>query len=224
MTRTCLKKTLRTSKRELKIRTDKCVAVFEKSFLGNCDGRDLIDHIDQLMEKGQIFKDGNTCYVSRLRFNGSDIVIKRYNHKGLIYSLRHTIKKSRGRRSWLNAHRLGILRIPTAGPVGFIEQMNGPIVWKSYFVTRYLEGQKLHDFLRDSNVTKQQRTKVIDQCRELLGKLDENLITHGDLKHTNILIGDDGPMLLDLDGMKAHKFKWFHKIRHAKDLSRIGVL
>jgi RIO-like serine/threonine protein kinase len=43
-------------------------------------------------------------------------------------------------------------------------------------------------------------------------------ITHGDLKHTNILITDNGPILTDLDGMNVHKWTWTYRIRQAKDL------
>ena len=46
-------------------------------------------------------------------------------------------------------------------------------------------------------------------------------ISHGDLKHTNILITNNGPVLTDLDAMKAYKWKWTCNLRQAKDLARL---
>ena len=91
-----------------------------------------------------------------MTWNGKDIVVKRYNHKGFIHSLRHTIKNSRARRGWLHGHRLGMLGIATPKPLAYIEQLKEKLIWKSYLVTEYVEGQKLYDFLQNSNTTKEQ--------------------------------------------------------------------
>ena len=37
-------------------------------------------------------------------------------------------------------------------PLAYIELRRGLLVWQSYLVTKYVEGQKLYDFLRNSNV------------------------------------------------------------------------
>jgi tRNA A-37 threonylcarbamoyl transferase component Bud32 len=172
------------------------------------------------MDEGQILKHGNTCYVSHLNCNGKEVVVKRYNHKGFTHSLRHTIKKSRARRGWLHGHRLGILDIATPKPLAFIEQLKTKLVWKSYLVTEYVEGQKLYDFLKNSDATKEQHQIINNQIKELLDELGKNHITHGDLKHTNILATDKGPILTDLDGMKVHKWGWRYKSSRVKDLQR----
>ena len=215
-----LKKCLRTGKRYLKIKTGEYLAVFDRSLCRQDQPLDFIEQIDALMDKGQILKNGNTCFVSHLRWNDKDIVVKRYNHKGFIHSLRHTIKGSRARRGWLHAHRLTMLQVPTPKPLAYIEQYSGPLVWKSYLVTEYVQGQKLYNFLQDSKVTDEQRSKITTQVNELLDKLGKYHITHGDLKHTNILITDNGLVLTDLDGMKVHKWNWTCNLRLAKDVDR----
>lgn len=147
-----VKKCLRTTKRYLKIKTNNFLAVFDKSFCEGDKPLDLIKQIDALMDKGQILKNGHTSFVSRLRWNDKNIVVKRYNHKGFIHSLRHTIKKSRARRNWLHAHRLRELNITTPRPLAYIEQRKGLLVWKSYLVTEYIKGRNFSDFLRDEKV------------------------------------------------------------------------
>ncbi|MGD8787465.1 MAG: lipopolysaccharide kinase InaA family protein [Phycisphaerales bacterium] len=214
-----LKKILRTNKRHLKIISNRYTAVFDRSF---CQQPfDFIEQIDSLMDEGHILKKGNTCYVSRLIWNGKDIVVKRYNHKGFIHSLRHTLKKSRALRGWLHGHRLGVLGIATPRPLAYIEQRKGKLVWKSYLVTEYVEGHKLHDFLHNHDISKEQHSVVIRQIKKLIDKMGKYLITHGDLKHTNILITNNGPFLTDLDGMKAHRWNWTYRIRKVKDCAHL---
>lgn len=217
-----LKKCLRTSKRLLQIKAGRYIAVFYRAFCQKAEPLDFIEQIDAMMDEGQILKKGKTCYVSRLMWNGKDVVVKRYNHRGFIHSLRHTIKKSRARKGWLHTHHLETLNIATPRPLAYIEQRRGLLIWKSYLVTEYVEGQKLYNFLRDDNITEQRRLNEIQRVMKLLDKLWKYRITHGDLKHTNILITDNGLVLTDLDGMKVHKWTWIYKHRRRKDLRRFS--
>ncbi|MHC4507986.1 MAG: lipopolysaccharide kinase InaA family protein [Planctomycetota bacterium] len=215
-----LRKCLRTSRRCRRIESGRCAAVFDKSFLGRAEAADFIRQIDAVMDEGKILKKGNTCFVSRLTWEGQDIVIKRYNHKGFIHSLRHTIKGSRARRGWLCAHRLVMLDIPTPKPLAFIERRKGRLILNSYLVTEFVEGKSLHDFLQDHNVAQEQRLKMARRVVSLLDQMAEHNITHGDLKHSNILVTGTGPVLTDLDGMKVHALGRQCRLRHLKDVKR----
>ena len=217
-----LKKCLRTSSRYLRIKTNGHTAVLDRDFYRQAEPLDFIEKIDTLMDEGQILKKGNTCYVSRLMWNGKDVVVKRYNHKGFIHSLRHTIKGSRARRGWLHAHRLRILNIATPNPLAYIEQRKGLLIWKSYLITQYVKGQRLYDFLRNDKVTQEQRSTASQQIKNLLDRMAKYRITHGDLKHINILIKENTPVLIDLDGMKVHRWNWIYKIKRSKDLVHFG--
>lgn len=217
-----LKKSLRTSKRYFKITDRQYTAVFDRVFCGEEKVSDFIEQIDKLMDAGEVLKNGRTCCVSRLTWNGNDVVIKRYNHKELFHSLRHTIKSSRARSCWIHGLRLGMLHIPTPKPMFFIERRKGLLIWESYLATEYVEGRRLYDFLRNENITEQQRLSVKQKVQELLDEMATNRITHGDLKHTNILITDDGPVLTDLDSMKLHRISWLYRIKRDKDIERFN--
>ncbi len=93
-------------------------------------------------------------------------------------------------------------------------------MWKSYLVTEYVDGQKLYHFLRNGSVTQQQRSAATRQIMDLLNNLGQYRITHGDLKHSNILITNNGPVLTDLDSMKVHRWNWIHRARQTRDITR----
>jgi tRNA A-37 threonylcarbamoyl transferase component Bud32 len=216
-----LKKSLRTNKRHIRIRHKRYVAVFDRNFCPEANIADFIERIDTFMDSGEILKNGNTCYVSRLSWNGREIVVKRFNHKGFIHSLRQTIRRSRARRCWLHGHRLGMLNISTPKPLAYIEYRRELLVWKSYLITEYVKGQKLYHFLRDQSIPEKQRSSILQQMNHLLDEMGEGRMTHGDLKHTNIIITKNGPVLTDLDSMRVHQWNWSYRIRRAKDLERI---
>jgi len=215
-----LKKSLRTNKRHIKIKAGRCPAVLDRSFCRGAEAVDFIKQIDSLMDGGQVLKNGRTCYLCRVRYNGKDIVVKRYNHKGLLHSLRHTVRACRARRGWLSANRLLMLNIPTAKPLAFIENYRGPLLWQSYLVTEFVDGQSLSSVLQDKNLTSEARLEKINEARLLLVSLAEHHITHGDLKHSNIFFTDSGPVLLDLDAMTAHRWNWYFQIKRRRDLQR----
>lgn len=213
-----LKKCLRTNKRHMQTVKYDHHTVARRDFFEKVDFTGFLQNIDELMQDGQILKDGNTCFVSRISLAGRDVVVKRYNCKGVIHSVRHTLKRSRARRNWLHAHRLRMLNIPTAKPLAFIEKRRLLIIYKSYFVTEYIDGQKLSDFLQDNSLLEKQRLSMVKKVTELLNKLSKHRITHGDLKHSNILIVDNKPMLMDLDSMTVHHSDWIFNIKRNKDL------
>jgi serine/threonine protein kinase len=96
------------------------------------------------------------------------------------------------------------------------------LVWESYLVTECVKGQRLYDFLRDDNVPEQQRSEAAEAVTELLNKLGEYHISHGDLKHSNILLAEKEAVLTDLDGMKVCRWNWMYRVRRRKDLRRFS--
>lgn len=213
-----IKKSLRTSKRYIKVTDKQYTAVFDRDFY-NAVTDDFIGRLDELMDAGTILKNGKTCYVSHFTRDDNDIAGKRYNHKGFIHSLRHTIKGSRARSCWKHGHRLRMLGIPTPKPLAFIERRRGFLVWESFLITEYVHGQRLYEYLRDENVS-EEHSSIKQKVKELLNEMAKNRITHGDLKHTNIIITQNGPVLTDLDSVRIHKMKWSAMRGIKKDLER----
>jgi tRNA A-37 threonylcarbamoyl transferase component Bud32 len=120
----------------------------------------------------------------------------------LWHSLRHTIKGSRARRNWLNAHRLLSLQIATPEPLGYVEQYRGLLLWQAYFIARFVGGPRVDEILRDEGVSESRKQCIHDLVLTLLRVMAEHGISHGDMKHTNLLYNGTDVVLMDLDAMR----------------------
>ncbi|NLK41545.1 MAG: hypothetical protein GX298_05775 [Planctomycetes bacterium] len=214
-----VKSALRNDERLCRIKTERYFAVFDKSDIDPSDINNFIHTLDQLTDSARLLKNGKTSFVTAVTLHGRNYVIKRYNPKGLWHQIRHTLKHSRARRGWLNARRLLQLGIPTPRPAGFIEEYNGFLLRRSWLITELAPGPKLYDYLADQEIPKEQKTKIIDKVFEILTLLDQYRITHGDLKHANLIVTSDGPTLIDLDSLKIHKTGLFYLYHRKKDLN-----
>lgn len=215
-----LHKYLRTNRLHQKIIKQGHILVIEKSF--SKQAHSLLENIDQWMEEGEVLKRGNTCFVSKVMLGETPVVIKRYNHKGFWHSFRHSIKRSRARRCWLFAHRLLLSQIATARPLAFMEKRWGKYIECSYFISEYVQGEDLQPFLSSPNKEEKLRRRVAHETKQLIEKLHLELISHGDLKHQNILLRDGKPILIDLDGMEVHRKKKKFLSRQKKDIKRFA--
>ena len=216
-----LKKTLRTCTHYIRQKHDCWCGVFDRHIFEHQDIDRLMDGINESMEAGEILKRGNTCFVSRIRLDGRDVVVKRYNHKGFWHSLRYTLKGSRAKKCWLFGHRLKWLGIGVAAPVAFIEQRHCGLIRQSYILNEMIKGQNIREHIRRPDLDEQTRQQIRDKADALLLQIVEHKITHGDLKATNILICDDQPVLIDLDSMKYHRFRWLLKLYQRKMENKI---
>jgi len=217
-----LRKFQRTNRRHQEIRYGSWRGLADRKLLETANLVDLTRGLDEAMARGQILKDGGTSFVSRVTLGGVEVVIKRYNYKGLLHSLRHTLKGSRAKRSWLNANRLVLLGIATPQPLAYIEERRGGLLRQSYLITEFKSGQSLHQVLQDRTLPREQRQHYVEKAMRLMDRLATHNITHGDMKHTNILCHDDEVVLIDLDAMRVHRWRWTHQRKQVQDRDRFA--
>jgi tRNA A-37 threonylcarbamoyl transferase component Bud32 len=216
-----LKKSLRNSKRYTSIKNGQASAVFRKEFACDVAVSDFLENLDKLTENGEIIKDGGASFVSRFKPADREIVVKRYNHKGIWHCLRHTIKGSRARKSWLNAHTLLMLDIKTPNPLAFIEIRKFGLLWKSYIITEFILARNLHEFLQNPQTSPADIQKIKNKLEHLLERFAESKIVHGDMKKSNILIRNGEIILTDLDAMNVFKSRLLFSLRKNKDTNSL---
>jgi hypothetical protein len=177
------------------------------------------------------FKRGHTCTVGFMQMPKNDgdadsqdsqsIVIKRYNIKSGFHAAGRSMRTTRAAISWANAHRLMQLGIKAHLPVALLELRSffGLCASKSYFLMQYIDAPDVATYFAQTQ-DKVSRANTIHKLTLLFFRLYLMQISHGDLKSTNIKIVNHAPVLIDLDSMKQHQYRWFAKRRHARDLRR----
>lgn len=200
------KKLTRDSTHFKKIKNWHSMGVFERANLGFemlkfiQDPESAFRHASSVM-----LKNGRSSTVIKVKLDHKDYVIKRYNLKNVWHRLRRSLRSTRAFHSWRLSHKLGLFGLPTAKPVGFLEQSILGLKGKSYFIMEYVPGEHAGEFFAHTKDPQTQET-VINSIISLLRNLRKLEITHGDLKITNILINKKNqPLLIDLDGAAEHR-------------------
>lgn len=166
----------------------------------------------------EVLKAGRSATVIKININQRTFVIKRYNIKNIWHRIRRFFKKTRAANSWRLAQKLFSQGILTPKPVAIVEKKFLSFKGKSYFIMEYVQGLNLGDYIAQANFT--EINALSKKIFTLFKNLKEMGLIHGDFKKTNIIIHNDNPILIDLDGMKEYRInkKFFHKFN--KDIQR----
>src|SRR5690606_5012294 len=139
---------------------------------------------DGVMAAGELLKDGNSATVVRARLDGREVVIKRYNIKGVGHWLRRFWRPSRAWVSWRNAHLLAQVGIDTPAPVAMLAMRWGPLRRRAWYVCEAVAAQELLELASRQPLSAPQLAAL----RHLFAALRAGQLHHGDLKAKNILI------------------------------------
>lgn len=158
---------------------------------------------DDALAGQTLLKDGGSSTVGCAVADGKSVVIKRYNIKGFGHWLTRFWRPSRAWHSWLAAHRLQFLGIPTPAPLAMMEQRFGPLRLRSWLITEYCYGVDLLRHLGEDG-QRLPDDATATALLKLFAQLVDARISHGDFKATNLLWLDGRVILIDLDAMQAH--------------------
>ena len=176
----------------------------------------LLADPDSFISQGELLKDGNTATVARVNLARGPVVVKRYNIKDRGHGLRRAVTRSRASRSWTNAHHMELLGIPALKPLALIEKRLGPFRGTTYLITDYIDGPDALSSLASPS----DDAPGMDGITTILERLARARITHGDLKATNFLMSDVGPVIIDLDAMREHRSRDRFSRAFSRDLRR----
>ena len=163
----------------------------------------LLSDPDRAFAGQPLLKDGGSSTVTRVTINGRELVIKRYNIKGVAHWLKRFWRPSRAWHSWLAGWRLNFLGIATPQPLAMIERRIGPLRRQAWLITEYCPGQSLLEHLGAAG-DRIPDEKTADALLHTFRQLADARISHGDFKATNQLWHDEQVWLIDLDAMQAH--------------------
>lgn len=168
----------------------------------------------------EMLKSGRSSTVAKIKINDKTLVVKRYNIKGFSHWLRRCLRETRAASGWRLAHCLRLFEIRTAKPIAFIENRFLGLRGKSYLIMENIEGPHLGEYFSQHRADETRVAKMAERVVALLKNLLSLHMTHGDLKMTNILIENDNPVLIDLDGMSEHSTYYGLKRAWSQEVKR----
>ncbi|WP_375740453.1 lipopolysaccharide kinase InaA family protein [Pseudomonas boanensis] len=184
----------------------------------------LLDEPDAALQQGRRLKDGATATVAQVRVAEHDVLIKRYNIKGLMHGLTRFWRPSRAWHSWREGNRLDFLGIATPRPLAVLERRFCWLRGRAYLITEYLSGQdiiaRFKPYLDNpdrAGVPPEAELQALDQ---LFAALIRERISHGDLKGTNLFWQDGRWALIDLDAVCHHRSQHGFAKAFARDRAR----
>lgn len=203
-------KTRRTCSAFAERRTLVGTALIDREWLGDTQLAPQIERTTQLLQwldalpewvghgavaNATVLKAGNTATVVTASWEGRPLVVKRYNNKSWWHWLRRLLRPNRGLNSWVFAHTLRFLGIPTARTVALLRtRMGGP----TFLVMEASGGTELQaDHLEASE-------NLCQRLVSLLARLGDEGLVHNDTKISNFLWDAERDLLavIDLDAMQ----------------------
>jgi len=188
----------------------------------------LPDWFERIVPEGKVLKAGHTTTVFKLPPEADGLpalVVKRYNNTGLAYVLKHLYRRCRALRAWRLANELAVRRIATACPVAAAEFRRGPVLDRSFFVTRKVEGKTLPEYLgqqRQEGGGLEANRRLARRLGRLVRRMHDAGFDHRDLKPSNVLVvagrAGSAPVLVDMDGIRRRRMS---VRRRAKNLARL---
>ena len=165
-------------------------------------------------------KQGNTCTLWTTPVDGRELVVKRYNIKGLSHKVGRALRRTRAAVSWMNAHRLWMYGIPTARPVALLEERFGPLRGRAWYISEFVAGDDASSLCGQATLDKAGQIRAGQQLTNLLAQLALSSLSHGDMKATNFILSEGGAVVIDLDAMRKHDAaESFHRAQR-RDLKR----
>ena len=113
--------------------------------------------------------------------------------------------------------------IKTPEPIAKIQAYFGPFKLRSWYLCRYQQGALLTDWVEqqiDQDSEKSLSQALRQAVRNLFSQLASNLLSHGDMKATNLIWQDNQLLVIDLDAARQHSSESSHKRALQKDYQR----
>jgi len=187
--------------------------------LPECVVEQLWNEPDELVDQSEMVKNGDRTTVVRVRHENRSWILKRYNLKNSMHSLLHAGMRTRARRCWGFGRKLQAAGINTPKPVAIVEQRFGPLRFRSFLMTEFVEGSLLADLADHS--TQGVVNRLSEEYAELWNQLEQLRIRHGDTKATNVIVAKDQSLwLIDLDAMMSFPIDWLFQHYQKRDWDR----
>ena len=165
---------------------------------------DVLADPQAAMRDAEPLKLGTSNTVVRADARDGAVVIKRYNMKTWLVRLKRLARASRPEDAWRAIHAFRILGIATAAPQALIRAKQGVFYGLAWMVNDYVEAPAISVRLQPCLEAGNLPPDLARQLRAFFAAMHAATLSHGDLKHRNLLWPETGPLLIDMDAACYH--------------------
>lgn len=166
----------------------------------------------------KIFKHDQTTTVALIASDKKQYVLKRYNARNSVHRIKRAIRRTRAWRCWTMTEAFVEAGLNVAPAVGLLEKRFGVLKGDAYFLSEYIDGEMLLNYLPEQN-EKQQKI-IAQEMRVVFDKMQASKVTHGDMKASNLLWCNEQIYFIDLDGASKHRNQLSWLRSHKRDKRR----
>jgi tRNA A-37 threonylcarbamoyl transferase component Bud32 len=150
--------------------------------------QDFLSSPAQLIASARLLKNSRTTTAGVVNIAGKNYFLKRYNNKGLIYTLKYIFRRARPFRSLPVSKILDSIAIPCPIIVAALAHHNGIFLKTSYLLTEFID-----NLITPAELVKQcmSNQQELSECRDkictIMTAIHHAGIYHGDMKLSNIV-------------------------------------
>lgn len=171
-----------------------------------------------LSDPSSILKHDRTTTVASYALASSCLVIKRYNPRSQWHKIKRALRRTRADRCWTMSYLFSQAGLNVARPVMMLEECFGPFRKDAFFVNQMLIGEELLTVL--PKMDDAERGRVKNAMQEAFDSMERALISHGDMKATNLIWEGGQLFFIDLDAAQTHRSKVTWSKANNKDRKR----
>lgn len=152
-------------------------------------------------------KYGSRSVVGTIAIGGEQVVLKYYYPRSALKRVTYGVLGSRAWRSWVTGVELCKMGVPTPAPLAFSEWklVGGLLLDRSFLAVRHVAGTDLRTFVSAYAGDRAKLDAVAQNLKKAFALMAEHRIAHGDLKATNIIVGENREVtFIDLDATSIH--------------------
>jgi len=162
----------------------------------------LLSDPEKIIQSAELIKDDKSTTVVKFVHDEKYYILKRFNARSNGHKVKRALRQTRASRCWQMSLIFQQHGINVPKPIAKLEYRYGIIKGDSYFVSEYVKGDELLEWL-----PKQQGELVElvgDEIKKVFDIFYQNRLSHGDMKATNLLWSEQQLFLIDLDVAKRH--------------------
>ena len=159
------------------------------------DLREVLENVSSLLDDAEIFKNSRTTKAGITMFNNSEIFVKQFNNKGVLYSLKYIFRRPRPFRVLRAAWALEQAGIPTPKPIAAVAEFTAGFFPRNAYLIREVVHDIIPtiDFFKIILQDKELRRSYIHSVCVIFNKMHNAGIYHGDAKCSNIYVSQTTP-------------------------------